>query len=530
MIDPNNKESLLNFFNRYNHLKNHELAVLANRSTSTIREWKRKCGLSVGGKQLYPRVIFKKLVPTPPDNWDNKEWFYDMYVNKKYGTGILAQILGLARSTIWKKLRKYNIKLRSNIDSKRSKNKYCNEEWLRKYYEEYGWSTGNCAEAAGVQSATIYDWLIRFKIKVRDDVPHQGDLTRGLINKQKFLSDIELLKNNEIVENIKSNSKFLKVKFKSGLSEYYNKAKLAEQDRFKKDVVIGTQYPVYPNSSDELKKLFRIDKKDLKKSGRLDVDICIHKLIKKLCDEKFSLPQYPNEVLINEYKEIAFQPYLDGNQLLLYPRKVSRYIGRCLQEHFYDFTNDRNRYGRSIADGWNDPKHLCFCLKTLIKLNNEISKTSIIRKFPKLHLNHASGRYFRSPGLYYALFKLLNLEYKWIHDKTPFGWAKAIAASKCNSKYTYSDANLITKANEYNNFLESINQIGNTSFVNDDEVVADTLILDNNLEGKLDIAPYIDRLGKNWKSIIVTSNNNDYDIKISAGLYIRDDIFLKIYK
>jgi len=132
--------------------------------------------------------------------------------------------------------------------------------------------------------------------------------------------------------------------------------------------------------------------------------------------------------------------------------------------------------------------------------------------------------------LYCALFKLLNLEYKWIHDKTPFGWSKAIASSKCNNQYTYSDANLKVNADNYNNFLNNINKIGNTELASDDDVKADILMLDSNLDDKLDVTPYLDRLGKNWKSIIVVSDNLNYDIKVSAGLYIREDIFLKIYK
>jgi len=531
MIDVSNKESLLNFFNKYNHLNNHDLAIIAGRSLTTIREWKRRCGLSVGKKPIAPYTVFKKKLPTPPENWDCKEWFYDMYINKKYGVGIIAQSLQRSITLVKNRLKKYGIKLRTVAESKKSKNKYCNEIWLRKYYEELGWSAKKCSEAAGVCITTIYDWLVLFKIKKRDTVSYGNDITKSLINKQKFLSDISLLKNCEIVQDVKlSHSKFLNVKFKSGLSEYYNRSKLAVQDRFKKEIVVGTQFPTYPNSDDELKKLFRIDKKDFKKAGRLDVDICIHKLVKTLCDEKFVLPKYPLNILKDEYDNISATPYLDNNQLLLYPSKNSRFVGRYLQEHFYDFSNDKNRYGRSIADGWNNPKHLCFCIKTLAKLNSDVTRTSIIRRFPKLHIRHASGKFFRSPGLYCALFKLLNLEYKWIHDKTPFGWSKAIASSKCNNQYTYSDANLKVNADNYNNFLNSINKIGNTELASDDDVKADILMLDSNLDDKLDVTPYLDKLGKNWKSIIVVSDNLNYDIKVSAGLYIREDIFLKIYK
>lgn len=142
--------------------------MIADRSTHTIRKWKRDCGLSKGKKSLYKKINYTKKVRKVEADWDNPEWFRKMYNEKKYGIGKIAVMIDKAIRTVEKRLDRYGIKTRAHKESTRSKNKFCNEDWLKRHYEELEWSIGQCADAACVTKATIVDWLVQHKILIRN--------------------------------------------------------------------------------------------------------------------------------------------------------------------------------------------------------------------------------------------------------------------------------------------------------------------------------------------------------------------------
>lgn len=192
ILDPTNLESIKRFFEENKYLSTCELAILANRSPTTIRNWKRRCGIPLG-KSPFSGVKHshkgKPIVPVRDERiWDNEAWFRQKYEQEGLGILAIAKTIGRSKSLVIARLRKYDIVIRSHADAVRSNNPACNEEWLYKHYctrEQYiDWCKRNgkepdqnggkalsiikCAAEANVVPYTIYNWLVRFKIPMRD--------------------------------------------------------------------------------------------------------------------------------------------------------------------------------------------------------------------------------------------------------------------------------------------------------------------------------------------------------------------------
>lgn len=191
MIDPSNLESVKKFFADNPYRTTYELAILAGRSPSTIRNWKRKCGVDLKespfkGKREYKSRDVEKI--TDCHIWDNEEWFRQKYEQEGLGIPTIARMIGRSVSLVAGRLVKYEIATRSHADAVKSSNPYCNEEWLytnyatRRQYIDWciekkktpsddggkSFPLAKCAEMANVVPYTIYNWLVHYKIPMRD--------------------------------------------------------------------------------------------------------------------------------------------------------------------------------------------------------------------------------------------------------------------------------------------------------------------------------------------------------------------------
>jgi len=172
IVDFKDQTSVKQFLTKYNKLSETKLAQIAGVSRGTIQYWKRKFGMT--NQNNIPEHLPKKapsvtkpLAPAPSD-WDCKEWLEEMYITNGYGTRIIGKLVGKHPNIVYKKLKKYGITTRSIKEATVSKNKYCDYTWLYKHYIEMRWSLAKCAEYADVSPSTIINWLVRFKIPVRD--------------------------------------------------------------------------------------------------------------------------------------------------------------------------------------------------------------------------------------------------------------------------------------------------------------------------------------------------------------------------
>jgi predicted transcriptional regulator len=187
-VDPKDLESIRAFFEAHPYHTTYELAELVNRSSSTIRAWRYKCGLSNGTPISGNRIRRKLPSVTDPQIWDCKQWLYDMYHNHMYGIHSIAKIVNRSPSVISRRLRRYGISTRSHSESVESRHDCCSEQWLMEHYADRpsyeAWCTENniepepdggrewsllkCSEKAQVVPYTIYKWLLKFNIGTRD--------------------------------------------------------------------------------------------------------------------------------------------------------------------------------------------------------------------------------------------------------------------------------------------------------------------------------------------------------------------------
>jgi hypothetical protein len=169
----------------------YELAIEFGKSPSTVRNWRRRCGLS--GKYPFKTrpTNRKKNVTVVKDKstWDNAEWFEQQYTVNGHGIAMIAKMIDRSPRLVVLRLKKYGIETRSHSQAVRSNNPCADGKWLLYHYgtrNEYEketenpdseggkeWSLKRCAEAAGVVPATIYNWLVRankegFQINIRD--------------------------------------------------------------------------------------------------------------------------------------------------------------------------------------------------------------------------------------------------------------------------------------------------------------------------------------------------------------------------
>lgn len=189
------------WFKKYDELTNMELAQLADVNVETINDWKRKCGIKLNnrgwGSNLSSRPEAFKKAPkpkkveveqVPKSVWKNKKWLTENY--KKYGLVVLSRMTNYPAGNLHTRMLRWGIKMRSPEEATRSKNPYCNREWLEEYYEVLGHTLSECAEVANVNMYTIMNWLVKFKIPIRDTYECQyGELSKNYGKKIPKVND-----------------------------------------------------------------------------------------------------------------------------------------------------------------------------------------------------------------------------------------------------------------------------------------------------------------------------------------------------
>jgi hypothetical protein len=184
------------FFRDNKYLTNMELAQLAGVCVKTIERNKLKLGLREKHTPHWCRPHKTDKIPVevvPPSVWNNKEWFQEMYVRRELGSWTIGRMINRDHARVRQKLRQFGIPVRPYNEATRSKHPCCTREWLEEHYEVYGHTLDECAELAGVNQYTIYNWLVQFCMPIRDRYeclagersPFYGVATHGRKHPQK---------------------------------------------------------------------------------------------------------------------------------------------------------------------------------------------------------------------------------------------------------------------------------------------------------------------------------------------------------
>ena len=157
------------FLNDNKHLTNMEKALLARVCVKTIQRWKHRLGLynpnnGWGSKQSYRP--FKSYIP--PDTTKPKVPIYTQPITDEWLNEMHEKGYGKRRISIMCGLGHFDLRKRFKNKGKEVLHQCCNRQWLEEHYETLGLNYRQCAEIACVNPYTIYNWLIKFGIPIKD--------------------------------------------------------------------------------------------------------------------------------------------------------------------------------------------------------------------------------------------------------------------------------------------------------------------------------------------------------------------------
>jgi transposase-like protein len=192
ITDPENTRSLRAFFEEYGHLKSTDLAMLADVGMTKLRRWRDRCGYKPedGGwgvdkdKRPFKGTIHQKVEveKVPPEVWADSNWLRQKY-ESGCGIRLIARMVNRNIKTVFDRMQRLGIVTRDNKTV--SKNPCCNRDWLIEHYEILGLSIRECARLAGVNRYTIYNWLVKYKIYIRDKYDLNGEHSPSYGRKMK---------------------------------------------------------------------------------------------------------------------------------------------------------------------------------------------------------------------------------------------------------------------------------------------------------------------------------------------------------
>lgn len=172
-LDPSDLDALRKFFEDHSDYTTFELTHKYGIPASTLRYWKReKLGIPSKPNVLVNFKTKRKAKdygkPLPESVWNNGPWFKKMYEEEQVGAYVIAKMIGRSVTTVYKKLKKFEIELRSHKEAVATKNPYHDPDWLFEQYVIIGKTLKEIADEAGVNNYTVAHWLAEFNINIRD--------------------------------------------------------------------------------------------------------------------------------------------------------------------------------------------------------------------------------------------------------------------------------------------------------------------------------------------------------------------------
>lgn len=517
-------DKLKKFFEDNKLCGNHELARMAKVRLPQITEWKKLCGIHKPRKNFRFPGIYKpaaRNVERLPEgfNWDNPEWFREQYEVKRFGVNSICKMTGKNPGFIYRRLKRYEIKIRNTTTSRLSQNKYFNKEWLIQHIINEGMTLKTVAKIAGVRMLTVQNWLVRFDIQTRDinNAIHIADArihnTKTLRPNQTVNIDIRIkklvdnLKHHPLVESAEYNFNEVKVNFKHGLVEswllptsdqkklwpycgMYHFERLPEDlkdiDQISK-IPIRSEFNISsldPNY-DSLKHLFIVKKSDYRGKNIPSIRMMVHNLINEILARGWKDIKYPEDIVINDYDKLRnynLNKFFYSGLIRVLEKK---YVGMRLIEHFMPMGDVG--INRTYKEAWVDPTTLRVAITDLINKRKSITIRNIMSAITRAKNPKREVRFrILSPNMYRLLFKTLGVSGK-VADITPCYGSKAIACAIENIDYY--------KINHLNdNFTALLKFLGVNHNIIKDEIY-DWILLDNDMRDN----PSLLKNVKEWK-------------------------------
>lgn len=357
-IDPTSPQHLRKWFLAHPYLTNHDLAIIANRSSNTIRCWRRKAGISnPRPRSTYvPKVITSPALIEVPSHWNTRDWLEQQL--QRHSTESLAKAIGITWATMRKYLHAHGLRPKTHREAVRSTNACCNHAWCWRHYMELGLSAQQCAKLAGVSTETFRVWMTSLRIPLRSS---RANVYRSpaLYWLRQFI--FQLLQQS-VVRRVYLRDTHVHVRFRNFWYETYYfipKATNAhrryrfshfvtrEDCQIKQIPQVNHEYESGLDGSDGYPAHLIINRRDWQRATFMERRLALQEFIRQHVRREWIWPKYPERVLTNDLqrlKSVPESPYIKKGAFAVATRGTSG-PGRYLMLHFFDTAE---RYARTF--------------------------------------------------------------------------------------------------------------------------------------------------------------------------------------
>jgi hypothetical protein len=422
-VNIDDPKSLKKWFDNHIHLTVNDHAIIMGKCTKTVRKLRKKAGLC-GSK---PKTTVK---PKPhrspiillPNHWRTTEWLTDNI--KRYGSDAIIKATGLNKKTFYEILRKLNVPYSGKFDSK---NPLCNKAWCYRHYIELNYNLSQCAKIASVNRNTISNWLVKFKIPLRNNKPKYKRKQNQIIP-LVFRSLFNQLDVQPIVKRIKMYNKRLTVQFNDGIERYYNLQSIPPDQIYCRQP--PKPYHEYGYSIDGTPNFpahLAISRAELKNSSIFELDVALHNYNHILGDRSWIPPIHPTSAILAEWDYIRG---LNVNSFVTksgYKTYTNKSVGIIYQSYF-----DLSYINAILHNSKNRWHVIGYMRHGSIPFNYDY----LIRQM----FRHKIGVKLRliNPAFYSALFKLMGVK-RSVLDLNVMSGARAFGACLAGVDYYVVD-------------------------------------------------------------------------------------------
>ena len=459
-VDKKDPASLRQWFDTYPHLSVNDHALIMQKCTKIVREYRIRSGIK--GKAPTTTKRTKEIpfvIGDVPENWRNKEWLQENI--SKYGIMVVSRSVKLSHVSMLKIMHRLGIKGRGN----KSRNPNCTRAWCHRHYVELQLTETQCAKLAGITRARFADWLVKFQIPTR---PKNIEQKCKIQLRFFFKVLINKLKTDPNIRDMRIGKTHLWIKHKDGLVSQYRFSKMSQDDwQYNRLPPIINQYD--NNLIQEQGIHLAINRKQLMRCTIIERDIVLHKYNRIIASRGWIRPELPVEELnkdryrLNREKEANY--IKNGCFTLLH----NNCPGRRILTHFFDMSHVYNQVLKR-------PKRL---YKILYKLyqskNNPFDLYNVIRMVTRLNYKDYK---FKMPNTTFYRFILnrLNITGKVLDLHVGTG-SRSLACALNGLHYMHLNDSVFNKAVElgYADYIK----LSHSNF----EGYADLVIADIDLTG-----------------------------------------------
>jgi hypothetical protein len=491
-VDLNDPKSLRKWFDSHHHLTVNDHAIIMGKCTKTVRKLRKKAGIcGLKPKTNIKPIPRKSPIIILPSHWRTAEWLTDNI--KRYGSDAVIKATGFTKKAFYEILRKLKVPYSGTFSSK---NPLCNKAWCYRHYVELNYNLAECARIAGVNRNTISNWLVKFKIPLRNRKPKYKRSCNRVIP-LLFRSLFNQLDEQPIVKKIRMYNRRLTIQYHDGGERHYNLSSISpDQFHCKNPPKSYHEYgydidgsPIYPAH-------LAISRASIKNSSVFEVDVALHNYNQALGERGWIPPIHPTSAVMAEWDYVKSLGVSDFTTKNGYKSYTNKSVGVIYQSFF-----DLSYLNATLHNAYNRWKVISYMRSSSTPFNYDY----LIRQM----FRHKIGVKLRliNPAFYSALYKLMGVK-RSVLDLSVMSGARALGACIAGIDYYVIDDTKL----EYS-IKNGIDTLGFKHRVHSGERV-DLVIADNDLSelGLEDIDGYF-KIARQVMAYVDQDNVEEYKRK-----------------